>query len=178
MVPAWACVSKRPPLPEDIWQMVGSYLQRPTPSAAILESYFTKLGVFTATEMVRLASGRLTLVDGDCASDHKVRTPVCVRIVEWFQHAAGRANWAEVGGLERVTVHCPRTAECPTTMSGPWMSSPYKRGHACQDRQKIAAALSRLEMHFGARWGFASPQELFIYAWTPALSLDSGGSTA
>ena len=127
MVSAWACVSKRPPLPEDIWQMVGSYLQRPTPSAAILESYFTKLGVFTANEMVRLASGRLMLVDSDCASDDTIRRPVCVRIVEWFQHAASRAKWAEVGCLENVAVWCPRTADCPTTKSGPWMSSTCKK---------------------------------------------------
>ena len=170
MAPAWACVSKRPPISNDVWRIVGSYLQKPTPSAALLESYLTKLGVFTPTEMVRLASGRLTLVDGNCASDNKVRMPVSVRIVEWFQHAAGRAKWAEVGRREAVTVWCPRTADCPTTMSGPWMSSPYKRGHACQDRQKIAAALSRLDMRFGARWGLASPEELSIYAWTP-LSL-------
>ena len=121
--------------------MVGSYLQRPTPTAALMESYFTKLGVFTATEMVRLASGRLTLVDSDRLS-YNHRMPVCVRIVEWFQHAAGRAKWAEVGGLERVSVWCPLTADCPTTMSGAWISSPYKRGHACPTQQRILAALS------------------------------------
>ena len=124
---AAACVSKRPPLPEDIWQMVGSYLQRPTRSAAILESYFTKLGVFTATEMVRLASGRLMLVDSDCPPDDAVRRPISARIVEWFQHAAGRANWAEMGRHEAVFVWCPRTADCPTTKSGPYMSSPCKK---------------------------------------------------
>ena len=139
---AAACVSKRPPLPEGVWRMVGSYLQRPTPTAALMKSYFTRLGVFTPTEMVRLASGRLTLVDGDRTSDNAIRMPVSVLIVEWFQHAAGRANWAEVGGLERVTVLCPRAEDCPTTMSGPWMSSPYRRGHACHSQQRILATLS------------------------------------
>ena len=114
-------------LPEDPLRLVGKFPQRPTPRAALLESYFTKLGVFTATEMVRLANGRLTIVDGDHPSYNTVRKPVCVRIVEWSQHAAGRARWAEVGGPERVSVWCPRTTDCPTIMSGPWMTSPYKR---------------------------------------------------